>query len=341
MFLRSDNMAGAHPAILAAMAAANDGNVAPYGGDPYTAALEVRMTEVFETPVKVYIVPSGTAANALALASVAGPFDLIACHAAAHAFGNEAGATEAMSGGARFLPIAGDHGRLTAEGVRSAVVARTTQRADDYRPRALTLTQLTEAGTAYPVGDVRAITAAARELGLNVHMDGARLANALVAQAASPADATWRAGVDVLSFGGTKNGTMGADAVVFFDGTLAHDFERRQKRSGHALSKARFLAVQLLRYLEDGLWLDNARHANATAQRLAQALADTPGVSLLHPVEGNIVLAAFAPEVLARLASRGYALRVKDTRADGSRVARLVTSFATGFDEIEAFAASL
>lgn len=341
MFLRSDNMAGVHPEILAAMAACNGGNVAPYGGDPWTAELEARMAEVFGAPLRVFCVPSGTAANALALASLAGPFDLIACHTAAHAFGNECGATEAFSGGARFLPIGGADGRIDLAAARAALDARVDGRHDDYRLRALTLTELTEAGTAYSAYAMRALGDLAHEHGLAVHVDGARLPNALAATGAHPADLTWRAGVDVLSFGGTKNGTMGADAVVFFDLACAEDFERRQKRGGHALSKTRFLSVQLLRYLEGGLWLDNARHANAQAARLAEVLRATPGVSLLHPVDGNIVFAAFAPDVLTKLERGGIALRLKGARADGTQAARLVTSFATQPGEIDAFAAAL
>jgi threonine aldolase len=341
MFLRSDNIAGVDPHILAAINACNEGSAEPYGGDPLSAKLDSEFAVLFGAPVRVFPVTSGTAANSLALAAVAGPFDLIACHAAAHAFGNECGATETMSGGARFLPIAGGDGRMDVDATTSALANAQRAGASGYRPTALSVTQLTEAGTTYGIEHLRALGALAHELGLRFHMDGARFANALASLQVTPADLTWRLGVDVLSFGGTKNGTMCADAVVFFDLTAAANFERRLKRAGQALSKSRFLAAQLLRYIEGGLWLRNARHANAMALQLADALSRVAGVRVTHPVQGNIVFAELAGDIIPALAQHGIRLRVKSFREDGTGFVRFVTSFATQSVEIAAFAEHL
>ena len=336
MWLRSDNAAGVSDEIIAALVSCNAGVAAPYGDDALSRQLDARLSAVFEKPVVTYMVPSGTAANALALSSIAGPFDMIVCHQDAHAFGSECGATDMFSGGARFKPVPGTHGRIDAAAAADMLASVGGARDNTYRPAALTVTQLTEAGTLYRPAELAALGALASEHGLRMHMDGARFANALAALALHPADITWRVGVDVLSFGATKNGAMYADAVVFFDPALAEHFKRRLKRSGHDLSKTRFMAAQLLRYLEDDLWLRNARHANAVARELGELLARVPGADVLHPVEGNIVFAALPDLSVRALAAAGIQFRSRGRLADGREWFRLVPSFRTDPQEVRA-----
>ena len=341
MWLSSDNTGGVSDEILAAMAASNAGVAASYGDDELSGQVNARLSALFETAVTAFMVPSGTAANALALSAIAGPFDMIVCHQDAHAFGNECGATDMFSGGARFKPVPGAHGRIDAAAAADMLAGMAGPRDNTYRLGALTVTQLTEAGTLYQPADLAVLGALASKHGLRMHMDGARFANAVAALAVHPADITWRAGVDVLSFGATKNGAMYADAVVFFDPALAAGFKRRLKRSGHDLSKTRFMAAQLLRYLEDDLWLRNARHANAVARKLGELMAKVPGADLLHPVEGNIVFVALPDPCVKALAAAGITLRSRGRLADRREWFRIVPSFATDPEEVRAFASAL
>jgi threonine aldolase len=338
-WLRSDSIAGVPQEILDALQACNGGVALPYGEDTLSRRLDERFSAVFGAPVRVFPVTSGTAANALALASLAGAFDLIACHADAHSFASETGATELLSGGARFLHLPGTHGRIDpfAAATRIDDALRGGDKA--YRLAALTVTQLTEAGTAYRPQALRALGELARGHGLRLHVDGARFANAVAALDVDPAELSWRAGAHALSFGATKNGTMCADAVVFFDADLVGDVPRRRKRTGQDLSKTRFLAAQLLAYLENDLWLRNARHANAMARRLADAVEASADLALLHPVEGNMLFVATTQDRLESLARAGLPLRVRSSLPDGRRVCRLVTSFATTHEEVRRFAA--
>ncbi|MBW8727690.1 MAG: low specificity L-threonine aldolase [Inquilinus limosus] len=286
--LASDNVAGAAPEILAAIASAAAGRVSSYGGDPVTARLQDRLSELFERRVAAFPVPTGTAANALALATFTPPYGAVLCHREAHVAVDECGAPEFYTHGAKLLLADGAHGKLTPATLAAAVPE---WRGDVHRsqPAMLSLSQATESGTVYSPAEVRALAEAARGHGLAVHMDGSRFANALAGQGCSPAELTWKAGVDVLSFGGTKNGCVMAEAVVFFDPDKAADFAFRRKRAGHLLSKMRFVSAQLEAYLADGLWLRLARNANARARQLAEGLQALPGVELLHPVEANEV----------------------------------------------------
>lgn len=286
--LASDNVAGAAPEILAAIASAAAGRVSSYGGDPVTARLQDRLSEVFERRVAAFPVPTGTAANALALATFTPPYGAVLCHREAHVAVDECGAPEFYTHGAKLLLADGAHGKLTPATLAAAVPE---WRGDVHRsqPAMLSLSQATESGTVYSPAEVGALAEAARGHGLAVHMDGSRFANALAGQGCSPAELTWKAGVDVLSFGGTKNGCVMAEAVVFFDPDKAADFAFRRKRAGHLLSKMRFVSAQLEAYLADGLWLRLARNANARARQLAEGLQALPGVDLLHPVEANEV----------------------------------------------------
>lgn len=341
MWLRSDNSAGVDPDILEFMRANNEGDAQPYGDDDLSKSLDERFSAFFGTPVRVFPVASGTAANALSLSAIAGPFDLIFCHDDAHAFMTECGATEFFTGGARFHPVHGADGRIDAKAVGSAVRGIDVSRGNSYRPGALTVTQLTEAGTAYRLEAIQALGALAKETGLRFHMDGARLPNALAFLGLAPDQMTWRAGVDVLSFGATKNGTLSADAVIFFDPALAAGFKRRIKRAGHDLSKSRFLAAQLLRYIEGGLWLRNARHANARAAELAAILQKVPGAKLLYPVEGNILFMSLPDRAVRTLEKAGIRLRSKGRTPEGDEWFRIVPSYRTAPAEVRAFGAAL
>ncbi len=340
----SDNTGGASPVIVAAVAEAATATAMPYGADPWTARVTARLGEIFETDVAVFPVVTGTAANALALAALTPPWGAVYCHPHSHAMEDECGAPEFYSGGARLVGVGGDHARIGAAALAAALPAARPHGVHNMRPAALTLTQATEAGTIYRPEAVAELAAIARRHGMAVHMDGARFTNALAALDARPADLTWRAGVDVLSLGATKNGAMAAEAVIFFRPELAAEFAERRKRGGHLLSKARFISAQLEAWLADDLWLANARTANAAARRLADGLAALPGVTFVHPVEANMVFAELPGASVAALEAEGfgfYRAGGAGTGADAGRAAiRLVCGFATTDAEVDEFIAA-
>ncbi len=304
MEFASDNTSGVHPRILDALLAANAGAVASYGADPFTAAARQALAEVFETKVEVALVTTGSAANSLALAALVPPHGTVFCHGEAHINTDECGAPELFTGGAKLTPVAGRAAKITPEAI--ARVHRNFVRGFHQQlPAAVSITQATEFGAVYTAGEVAAIGAYSRAHGLHLHMDGARFANAVASGGASPAALTWQAGVDVLSFGATKNGAMGVEAVVFFNPALAERFAFRVKRTGHVLSKGRFLGAQMAAYLADGLWLDNARHANAMATRLAAGLSPVPGVRLATAPEANEVFALLPRPLHEALTAQG------------------------------------
>ncbi len=303
----SDNTAGLCPEALAALTAANAGHAAGYGGDPWTAEARQALRTLFATDCEAFFVFNGTAANALALAAVCRSYEGVFCHESAHLQVDECGAVEHFTGGAKVIPLAGTGAKLTP-----AVVAAAINRRRDVhfpKPGALSLTQATEFGTLYTPDEIRALGGVARREGMVLHLDGARFANAAAAfapQGITPADLTWRAGVDVLSLGGTKNGMLGCEAVVFFNRDLARDFGYRVKQSGQLASKQRFASAQWVALLRDGAWLRHAAHANAMARRLADGLATLPGVRLLHPVEANGVFVGLSAALAAGLEARGW-----------------------------------
>ncbi len=340
MLLRSDNVAGVSPEILEAISRVAAGDMAPYGEDPVTIELQARFAELFERDCVVLPVSTGIAANGLGLSLLAGPLEAVICHRSSHIAGSEAGSVEFFSNGARLIPLDGGDGRLTAHTVEQFLSQTDLARPAVMRPRALSLTQATELGTVYSPGDLRALTEVARRFGLRTHMDGARLANALAALDCSPGDLTWRAGVDVLSFGATKNGAMSTDAVVIFDRDLAQTVARRQRRSGQAASKMRFASAQLLAYVDNGLWLRNARHANRAARRLAEGFAQLAGFALCYPVEANLLFARIEPAIVKSLASERVAFRPRDAMRPEDSEFRLVTSFATSDEEIDTLLAA-
>lgn len=297
----SDNTAGVAPELLAALAAANEGPQKAYGDDPWTMQLDAAFSDFFGKPVRAFIVSTGTAANALSMATLSPPYGNVYAHAGAHVVEDECGAVEFFSGGARLTLIAGDHGRIDCQALQQAIAAHPTN-VHTVQPAALTLTQATEVGTTYRPGAIAALSALAHRHGLRVHMDGARLANAIDFLDCHPADVTWRAGVDVLSFGATKNGALAAEAVVFFDPGLVRDFELRRKRAGHLLSKSRYAAAQLLTYVRSGLWRSHAGRANRLAQQVAAAAA----ARLLHPVEANELFVQLGAAGKAALRAQGF-----------------------------------
>ena len=300
----SDNCAGICPEALQALLSANNGHASAYGDDDWTRRVSDRLRELFATDCDVYFVFNGTAANSLALASLCQSYHSVICHELAHVATDECGGPEFFSNGSKLLSAKGENGKLTPDAILEVI----ERRSDIHypKPRVVTLTQVTEVGTLYRTDEVAAIAELAHSKGLRVHMDGARFANAIAALGVTPADMTWRAGVDVLCFGGTKMGLPVGEAVVFFDRSLAEDFAYRCKQAGQLASKMRFLSSPWLGILEGDTWLRHARHANAMAQRLSTGLARIPGASLMFPTEANGVFASLSPAVQDGLRERGW-----------------------------------
>ncbi len=297
----SDNTATAAPEILAAIAEANQGNTIAYGDDPWTQRLDEVLGKFFGTQVRAFAVATGTAANSLSLAALSPPWGAIYAHAEAHIGVDECGAPQFFTGGAQLVSLLGENAKLTPS-VLGAAIDKHPANVHTVQPAVVSMTQATELGTVYRPEEIAAISRLAHERGLAVQMDGARFANALAFLDCHPGDVTWRAGVDVLSFGATKNGALAAEAVVFFDRGRVRDFEFRRKRAGHLISKSRFIAAQLLAYVETGVWQRNARRANAFAQRIGSAA----GKTLMHPVEANEVFVRLGEERKSALRTAGF-----------------------------------
>lgn len=334
MNFRSDNTHGATAKVMQAVVRANEGTADAYGGDALTARAENRIREVLEAPdAAVLLVATGTAANALGLSLMAPPFGAVLCHPGAHINVDECGAPEFYTGGAKLVPVADEAGRITPAGVAEAFDDRFDS-VHQVQPAAVSITQATETGRVYGPDDVAAIAEAARARGLGLHMDGARLGNAVAALGCTPAETTWKAGVDVLSFGATKNGCLGVEAIVVFDPARAETLAFLRKRAGHLFSKMRYLAAQMDAYLEDGHWLENARHANAMARRLADGLASVPGAEFRYPVEANELFVELPAPVVRALEDAGYGVyRWKD---DAARpLLRFVTAFDTQAGDVD------
>ena len=300
----SDNTAGVCPEAWAAMHEANGDFVPSYGDDRYTLQASNLFRELFETVCDVYFVFNGTAANSLALATLCQSYHSVICHDSAHVETDECGAPEFFSNGTKLLTAPGAHGKLELSEVERIV----TRRSDVHypKPRVISVTQATESGTVYRVDEIRALADLATKYRMHVHMDGARFANAVASSGVAPATMTWQAGVEVLCFGGTKNGMAVGEAVVFFNRELSHEFEFRCKQSGQLASKMRFLAAPWAAMLRDDIWLRYARHANALAKRLGAALQEIPGVLLLHPVEASGVFAEMPESLHQGLQDRGW-----------------------------------
>ncbi len=341
MDFRSDNIAGAHPRVIEALARANAGNASAYGGDELSQAVEARLAALFERPVRVFPVATGTAANALALSACAPPYGAVVCHRLAHIANDECGAPEFYAGGAKLVPLAGAYGKLDAGEVEATLARIGPGRPHNVPPAAVSLSQASELGTAYRADEIGRIAEVCRRRGLKLHVDGARFANAVVALNASPAELTWRAGVDLLSFGVTKNGAIAAEAVVVFDAELGRDLDYRRKRAGQLFSKQRFAAAQWLAMLEGDLWRDCAAHANAMARRLGEGLAALPGLRLAAPVEANEVFALLPEAVVRGLEAEGAKFhRWAAGAADGLACIRLVTAWNTEAADVARFLAA-
>ncbi|MEZ5666895.1 MAG: beta-eliminating lyase-related protein [Alphaproteobacteria bacterium] len=334
----SDNVTPAAPEVMQALIDANSGPSMPYGNDPRTQEAADMLRAALEAPAgtAVHLLGTGTAANSLSLGHIAPAYSAVICHQSAHANVNECGGPEFYSGGAKLLGLPGPGGKLDAEAVARVIAQFADGDPHHSPPRALTLTNATEYGAVYTPDEVAALARVARAGGLRVHMDGARFANALAALNCAPADLTWRAGVDILSFGATKNGCFAAEAVVIFDPAAARDFEFRIKRAGHVWSKSRFVAAQLKGYLADGNWLRYAGHANAMAARLADGLQGADGCALIEPQVTNQLFVRMAPAVRRRLRDAGYSFY--DLPGAGADVIRLVTAHDTRVEDVDGFA---
>lgn len=343
MNFASDNTAGASPRVLEAIVAANAGREPSYGADRHTARAEALLREVFETDLALFTVATGTAANALALSALVPPWGAVLCHPAAHVAVDECGAPEFFTGGAKLLPVPATGAKPLAADLEAFFRDNSFRPVHQVQPAALSVSQATECGLAYGAGEVAELAAAARAHGLQVHMDGARFANALVAGTDSPAALTWKAGVDVLCFGATKNGCLSGEAVIFFDKALAEDFAFRRKRAGQLLSKGRLFGAQLAAYLEGGHWLDLARQANAMARRLSQGLV-AAGARLAWPTEANEVFPILPRAMNDRLVAGGAvfypwpATGLPAGMAIGADevLVRMITAFDTPAAEVEA-----
>jgi threonine aldolase len=300
----SDNYAGICPEAWAAMEAANRGHATAYGDDPWTIQAADAFRQLFETDCEVFFAFNGTAANSLALAALCQSYHGVICCDSAHVETDECGAPEFFSNGSKLLTAESADGKLTPAAIRELA----TKRQDIHypKPRAVTITQSTETGRVYSIDEVRALSEACKAHGLYLHMDGARFANACASLGCPPAEITWKAGIDVLCFGGTKNGMAIGEAVLFFDKKLAVDFDYRCKQAGQLASKMRFLAAPWVGILENGAWLRNAAHANRCAGRFAEQIAGIPGVAIASPVEANAVFVLASEEILEALRRRGW-----------------------------------
>ena len=300
----SDNYAGICPEAWAALAESNAGHAVGYGDDPWTARASDLIREIFEMDCEVFFVFNGTAANSLALASLGHSYHSILCHETAHVETDECGAPEFFSNGMKVLQVPGENGKIDPAGIERMVKKRTDIHFP--KPRAVSVTQATELGTVYSVDELKAIWAKTKQFDLKLHMDGARFANAVASLGVKPKEITWQAGVDVLCFGGTKNGTHVGDAVVFFNRALAAEFDYRCKQSGQLASKMRFLAAPWVGLLQDGAWLRHAAHANDMAALLHELLAQIPEVKILFPRQANAVFADLPPHVVVALRQLGW-----------------------------------
>lgn len=349
MYFGSDNQAGVSAPIMQALAAANHGIAAAYSDDEWTQQAQAAIADWFECDAEVHFVSTGTAANCLALACSLKSWQIALCHGQAHIINDELTAPEFFTGGARLVGLDSQAPKLSASVLRHYLSQGAAHPPHNAEPALLSLTQLTESGQLYSLDELRELTDVAHEHGLRVHMDGARFANALVGLNCSPADMTWRAGIDVLSLGATKNGAMTAEAVVFFNRALAKDFVALRKRSGHLLSKGRWISAQFLAWLKNDHWRELAGHANEQAQRLAAGIAQHPESRIVWPTQGNEVFAVMPKSHIEALRAQGaifYDWLPSFVPADHQvqpheAMVRLVCSFQTDASEVDQFVNAL
>ncbi|CUJ85632.1 Low specificity L-threonine aldolase [Shimia thalassica] len=341
MFFASDNAGPAHPSVLTALADANQGYAMPYGADPIMDEVRTKIRDIFEAPnAEVFLVATGTAANSLALACYCQPWQTMFCAPVAHIQEDECNAPEFFAGGAK-LTLVGEGEKMTPTALEQSIRREETRGVHGPQRGPVSITQVTERGTVYSLEELNALTKVAKSFDLPVHLDGARFANALVALDCSPADMTWKAGVDVVSFGGTKNGCVGVEAVIFFDPDKAWEFELRRKRGAHLFSKHRYLSAQMNAYLTDDVWRQNAQQANANCARLAKGLKDL-GVKFMHDPQANIVFCSFPRAAHQRLHDAGALYYVWSGELEGDDPAemleaRLVCDWSLSNEQIDQF----
>ncbi len=339
MNFASDNTAAAAPEIAAAFSRANAAaSVMPYGNDPITKGLTAKFSRLFEREVSVFPVATGTAANVLGLSLALPTYGGVFCLESSHIYGDELTATEMYTGGARPIPLPGMDGKLLAPELARALAQHKPSNTHTVQPAAVSITQISEFGFVYTPGEIARLAKVAKRHKLAVHMDGARFASAVAALGCRPADITWRAGVDILSFGGTKNGCFAAEAVVVFDKARAASFLYRRQRAGHTFSKMRFLSAQLDAYIHQGLWLDLAKHSNAMMRRLASGLAKIPDIELNHAPRANLVFVNLPVPILRALDKAGFVFYHWGNAH--WHTARLVTAFNTKPADVDRFVAT-
>lgn len=349
MNFASDNWAGASDQVMQSLSDHNHGYAAAYGGDDLTTSIQTRFQEIFETDCSVWLVATGTAANALSLSCLTGPGGAVFCHQGAHIRVDECGAPEFLTSGVRMWGLAGREGKLTPNAIKDGLVQIPPGVVHHGMANAISLSQATEVGTAYTIAEIEALSQMARDNKLAMHMDGARFANAMVAIGATPAEMTWKAGIDILSFGATKNGAWCAEAVVIFNKTYGQDFEYRRKRAGHLFSKMRFAAAQFDGYFNDGHWLGNAHHANTMAERIAKGLVSSNRARLAWPSQSNEIFAYISKDSAKSLREAGAIFHEWPTQgvdeadlpvADDVLI-RLVCSYRTTNNDVDDFLAHL
>ena len=328
----SDNVAGACPEVMDAIIKANEGDSTPYGNDQISTELQDKFSEIFEKEVIVFPTSSGTAANALALSTMTPSFGNIYCHKLSHINVDECGAPEFYTGGAKLVNLSGVNGKITAEELNKSISGKGV--VHHTQPSSVSITQLCETGEAYELDEIKKISEIAHNHKLNMHMDGARFANALVSLDCSPAEMTWKSGIDVLSFGATKNGCLAAEAIIFFKPELVGNLPFLMKRAGHLLSKMSFVSAQLDAYITNEVWLRNAKHANAMGKKLSQGLDQHKNIELAYPTDANEIFVKIPKDIIDQLNSEGYT--INDDEWDGKAV-RLVTAWNTNLSDIETF----
>ncbi len=326
----SDNVAGACPEVLDAVLKSNEGDSTPYGNDQISNQLQDKFSEIFEKEVIVFPTTSGTAANALALSTMTPSFGNIYCHKLSHINTDECGAPEFYTGGGKLVALQGIDGKITADELDQSIGGKGI--VHHTQPSSVSITQVCETGEVYQLDEIKKISEIAHKHKLNMHMDGARFANALVSLDATPAEMTWKSGIDVLSFGATKNGCLAAEAIIFFNKDLVGNIAFLMKRAGHLLSKMRFVSAQLEAYISNDVWLRNARNANNMAKLLSEGLAKFPDIKLAYTTQSNEVFVHLPSSTINLLNTKGY--NVSEDELDGKSV-RFVTAWNTVSDDID------
>jgi len=328
----SDNVAGACPEVLDAILKANEGDSTPYGNDQISTELQNKFSEIFEKDVIVFPIASGTAANALALATMTPSFGNVYCHKLSHINTDECGAPEFYTGGGKLITLNGINGKITPKELDEAISGKGV--VHHTQPSSVSITQVCETGEVYQLDEIKQISEVAHKHNLNMHMDGARFANALTSLNCSPAEMTWKSGIDVLSFGATKNGCIAAEAIIFFKKDLVGNIAFLMKRAGHLLSKMRFVSAQLDAYISNEVWLKNAKHANEMGKKLSDGLAKHNSIEIAYPTEANEVFAKLPRDIIDHLNSEGYI--INEDELDGKAV-RFVAAWNTQASDVESF----